>query len=123
MRAYTQFAMGVNAKRSMQISRACLPISNLALTPSLSFQVPSKRRKIAPQPTASTTPAKSARVSRKQRASQRTTIEVPRGNRGSDDSELGDDDLGVFEEFGAGASFLQTLDEKGISRWVYPRLY
>jgi hypothetical protein len=66
----------------------------------------------------STTPAKPARADRKPRASQRTIIEVPRGNRDSENSELGDEDLGVIEEFGAGTSFLQTLDEKGISRWV-----
>jgi hypothetical protein len=64
----------------------------------------------------STTPVKSARAKGKQRAFQRTTIDVPRGNRDSEASELGDDDLGVIEEFGAGTSFLQTLDEKGISR-------
>jgi hypothetical protein len=65
-------------------------------------------------------PVKSAKASGKQRAFKRTTIEVPRGNRDSEDSELGDEDTGVIEEFGAGASFLQALDEKGISRCAFP---
>lgn len=65
---------------------------------------------------ASTAPVKSTNTKGKQRAFQRTVIDIPRGNHDSEDSELGDEDLDVFEEFGAGASFLQTLDEKGISR-------
>ena len=64
----------------------------------------------------STAPTKSSRANGKQRAFQRTIIEVPRGNPEPEDSELSDEDLGVIEEFGAGASFLQNLDEKGISR-------
>ena len=64
----------------------------------------------------SMTPVKSAKAKGKQGTIQRTSIDVPRGNRDSEDSELGDEDLGVVEEFGAGVSFLQTLDEKGISR-------
>lgn len=64
----------------------------------------------------SNAPVKSASAKGKQRAFQRTIIDVPRGNRDSEDSELGDEDLGVIEDFGAGASFLQTLDEKGILR-------
>ncbi len=67
----------------------------------------------------STQPEKSARANGKQRAFQRTVIDVPRNDRDSEDSELGDEDLGVIEEFGAGASFLQSLDDKGISRWVF----
>ena len=64
----------------------------------------------------STAPVKSVRAKGKQRAFQRTIIDVPRGDRDSEDSELDDEDLGVIEDFGAGASFLQTLDEKGILR-------
>ncbi|KAI0302257.1 nucleolar complex-associated protein-domain-containing protein [Russula brevipes] len=90
--------MGANAKRPTRASHA-----------------PSKRRKVHPSGV-STTPPKPARADRKQRASQRTTVEVPRGNRDSENSELSDEDLGVIEEFGTGTSFLQTLDEKGISR-------
>ena len=77
-----------------------------------SCQVPSKRRKVAPS-RLSTAPVKSTKAKGKQRAFQRTVIDIPRDNH---DPELGDEDLDVFEEFGAGASFLQTLDEKGISR-------
>jgi hypothetical protein len=66
----------------------------------------------------STTPAKSSKAKGKQRAFQRTIIEVPRGNYDSEDSELEDEDLGVIEEFGPGTSFLQTLDEKGILRYA-----
>jgi nucleolar complex protein 3 len=73
---------------------------------------------VATSTTASNKPAKLARAKGKERAFERTTIEIPRGNRDSEDSELDDEDLGVIEEFGAGASFLQTLDEKGISRCV-----
>jgi hypothetical protein len=73
---------------------------------------------VAPSTTASNKPAKPAKAKGKERAFERTTIEVPRGNRDSENSELDDEDLGVIEEFGAGTSFLQTLDEKGISRCV-----
>jgi nucleolar complex protein 3 len=52
----------------------------------------------------------------KQRAFQRTIIEVPRDNCDPEGPELGDEDLSLIKQFGAGASFLQTLDEKGISR-------
>jgi hypothetical protein len=65
-------------------------------------------------------PVKSTKAKGKERAFKRTVIDVPRGNHDSEDSELGDDDLDAFEEFGAGASFLQSLDEKGISRCVFP---
>ena len=64
----------------------------------------------------SATSLTSARAKGKQRAFQRTAIEVPCGDRNSEDSELGDENLGVIEEFGAGTSFLRSLDEKGISR-------
>jgi hypothetical protein len=64
--------------------------------------------------------AKSSKANGKQRAFQRTTIEVPRGNSDIEDHELDDEDLGVIKQFGAGASFLQTLDEKGISKCVFP---
>lgn len=68
----------------------------------------------------STAPVKSTKAKGKQRAFQRTVIDIPRDNHDSEDSELGDEDLDVFEEFGTGVSFLQSLDEKGISRWVFP---
>lgn len=64
-------------------------------------------------------PIKSTKAKGKERAFKRTVINVPRGNHDSEDSELGGDDLDAFEEFEAGASFLQSLDEKGISRCVF----
>ena len=69
----------------------------------------------------STLSAKPSTANGKQRAFQRTTIEVPRGNSDIEDHELDDEDLGIIKQFGGGASFLQTLDEKGISRCVFPR--
>lgn len=66
--------------------------------------------------------AKPARANGKQRASQRTIIEVPRGDCDLEGHELDDEDFSIIKQFGAGASFLQTLDEKGISRWVFPPL-
>ncbi len=68
----------------------------------------------------STVSAKSSRANGKQRAFQRTTIEVPRGNSDLEDNELDDEDLSTLKQFGTGASFLQILDEKGISRCVFP---
>ena len=68
----------------------------------------------------STVSAKPARANGKQRAFQRKIIEVPRGNSDLEENELSDEDLGIIKQFGAGVSFLQTLDEKGISRWVFP---
>jgi hypothetical protein len=67
----------------------------------------------------STAPVKSTKAKGKGRTFKRTVIDVPHGNHDSEDSELGDDDLDAFEEFGAGASFLQSLDKKGISRCVF----
>jgi nucleolar complex protein 3 len=80
--------------------------------------VPAKRRKVAPPTGVSIKPTKSARVKGKERAFERTTIDIPRGDHDSENSELDDEDIRAIDEFGAGASFLQTLDEKGISRCV-----
>ncbi|KAI9458484.1 nucleolar complex-associated protein 3 [Russula earlei] len=95
-----------------------------AKRPTQAGQVISKRRKIAPSWGVSPIASKSVPAKGKQRAFQRTIIEVPRGNHDSEGSELGGEDLGVTEEFGAGASFLESLDEKGISRskWEQERL-
>jgi hypothetical protein len=68
----------------------------------------------------STVSTKPLKANGKQRAFQRTTIEVPRGNSDVEGQELDDEDLSIIKQFGAGASFLQTLDEKGISRCVFP---
>jgi len=68
----------------------------------------------------STVSAKPSKANGKQRAFQRTTIEVPCGDSDIEDHELDDEDLSIIKHFGAGASFLQTLDEKGISRCVFP---
>lgn len=64
--------------------------------------------------------AKPSKANGKQRAFQRTTIEVPHGDSDIEDHELDDEDLSIIKHFGAGVSFLQTLDEKGISRCVFP---
>ncbi|KAG1731914.1 CBF/Mak21 family-domain-containing protein [Suillus lakei] len=53
----------------------------------------------------------------KERAADRGYIEVP-GNHGdadTEDSDLSEEDVGLLEEFGDGAGFLNTLDRKGIS--------
>ena len=68
----------------------------------------------------STVSANPSKANGKQRAFQRTTIEVPRGNFDIEDHELDDEDISIIKHFGAGASFLQILDEKGISRCVFP---
>ncbi|KAI0306372.1 nucleolar complex-associated protein-domain-containing protein [Multifurca ochricompacta] len=92
--------MGVNAKRVAHQNS----------------QESSKRRKVAPPLGTSVKPAKSAKAKGKQRALERTIIDVPRGNHDSEDSDLDNDALGFIDEFGAGALFLQTLDESAISR-------
>ena len=85
-------------------------------------QTVSKRRKVSHPSGVSTVSSKPSTSNGKQRAFQRTTIEVPRGNSDIEVHELDDEDLSIIKHFGAGASFLQTLDEKGISRCVFPPL-
>ena len=104
---------GPERKDPLTIARHDLEYRHLTFDYLFTCQVPEKRRKVA-----TPTGVSSARAKGKERAFERTTIEVPRGNRDSEDSELDDENLGVIEEFGAGVSFLQTLDEKGISRCV-----
>lgn len=44
------------------------------------------------------------------------------GNHGdgdTEDSDLSEEDAGLLEEFGDGAGFLNTLDRKGISTYVF----
>ncbi|KAF8503350.1 nucleolar complex-associated protein-domain-containing protein [Russula emetica] len=84
--------------------------------PAQTSQAVAKRRKVSHPSGVSTVSAKPSRANGKQRAFQRTTIEVPRGNSDIEDHDLDDEDLSIVKQFGAGASFLQTLDEKGISR-------
>ncbi|KAH9946186.1 nucleolar complex-associated protein 3 [Epithele typhae] len=67
----------------------------------------SKKRKVAAD---SGKPAKG-----KERASDRTTIPIPNAED-EGDVELSDDDAGLLEEYGTAASFLQSLDRKGIAR-------
>ncbi|KAG0707802.1 nucleolar complex-associated protein-domain-containing protein [Suillus ampliporus] len=76
---------------------------------------PSKKRKLQPssKPRTGTTQSKKG----KERAADRGYIEVP-GNHGdadTEDSDLLEEDVGLLEEFGDGAGFLNTLDRKGIS--------
>ena len=110
--------MGAKTKRPAQTSQVCLS-AILFCIHSFHGQVFSKRRKVALPSGASTVSAKPARASGKQRAFQRAIIEVPRDSFDLEEHELGDEDLGVIKQFGAGASFLQTLDENGILRCVF----
>ncbi|KAI0273377.1 nucleolar complex-associated protein-domain-containing protein [Gloeopeniophorella convolvens] len=84
--------------------------------PATQSQGPSKKRKLASTSRTPAKPTKSAKAKGKERAFERTTIEIPKGDRDSEDSGLEDDDFGLMDEYGSGAAFLQTLDEKGISR-------
>ncbi|KAG6868376.1 hypothetical protein C0993_004022 [Termitomyces sp. T159_Od127] len=52
---------------------------------------------------------------RKEKLSDRAIIPIPNDND-EDDVNLSDQDLEVFEEYGGAASFLTSLDKKGISR-------
>ncbi|KAJ6547529.1 nucleolar complex-associated protein-domain-containing protein [Mycena capillaripes] len=82
---------------------------------------PSKRRKLAPT-TQKTTPADGRKKyiikpkeKGKEKASDRGTIPIP--SYASDgELELSDQDLEVLEEYGGAASFLNSLDQTGISR-------
>ena len=53
----------------------------------------------------------------KERASNRPTIPIPT-SLDDDDAPLSDQDLNLLEEFGEAAGFLDSLDHKGIARWV-----
>jgi nucleolar complex protein 3 len=82
-------------------------------------QAPSKKRKLQAnsKPRTGTTQSKKG----KGRAADRGYIEVP-GNHGDADTEDGDlseEDAGLLEEFGDGAGFLNTLDRRGISTYVF----
>ena len=82
-----------------------------------SFQGPSKKRKIT-HTKSSQSEGKSkakAKVAKKERASEQTTIPIP--DQG-DEFELSDQDLELVNEYGTAASFLGSLDEKGIARCV-----
>ncbi|KAJ7172512.1 nucleolar complex-associated protein-domain-containing protein [Mycena filopes] len=82
---------------------------------------PSKRRKLAP-PTQKVKPADGPKKytikpkeKGKEKAADRGTIPIP--SYDSDpDLVLSDQDLEVLEEYGGAASFLNALDQKGISR-------
>ena len=60
--------------------------------------------------------AKEVKSKEKEKAADRGFIPIP--VRDDDDVELSDEDLEFFEEYGGAASFLNTLDEKGITRCV-----
>ena len=53
----------------------------------------------------------------KDKAADRGFIPIPVRDD-QDDSELSDEDLQLLEEYGGAAAFLDTLDEKGITRCV-----
>ena len=73
-----------------------------------SCQSLSKRRKVA---------AGTSKMKGKERASDKPTISIP-GSLDGDDAPLSDQDLNLLEEFGEAAGFLDSLDHKGIARWV-----
>ena len=76
------------------------------------LQRPSKKRKVAEDGQPSKSKSKG-----KERAFDRPTIPIP--NQGDEDAvELSEDDLNLLEEYGGAASFLRSLDEKGIARYV-----
>ena len=54
----------------------------------------------------------------KDRASDKPTIPIPTGFDG-DDGPLSDQDLNLLDEYGEAAGFLDSLDQKGISRCVF----
>ena len=66
------------------------------------------------------TKSKTSKSKGKEKAADRTFIPIP--VRGDDEYELSDDDLQALEEYGNALSFLHTLDEKGIARYVEANL-
>jgi nucleolar complex protein 3 len=87
----------------------------------LPTQAPSKRRKIAPttqKSKAVDAPRKYAikpKEKGKEKAADRGTIPIPSYDSDGE-LELSDQDLDVLQEYGGAASFLNALDQKGISR-------
>lgn len=82
-------------------------------------QGPSKRRKIHTALKTSNKPGKlSAKGKGTEKASDRKTIPIPIVPRDDEDedSALSDQDLELLEEYGDAASFLNRLDQTGISR-------
>ncbi|KAJ7109342.1 nucleolar complex-associated protein-domain-containing protein [Mycena epipterygia] len=82
---------------------------------------PSKRRKLAP-PTQKAKPAEGPKKytikpkeKGKEKAADRGTIPIP-SYENDDELELSDQDLEVLQEYGGAASFLNALDQTGISR-------
>ncbi|KAJ7046747.1 nucleolar complex-associated protein-domain-containing protein [Mycena alexandri] len=82
---------------------------------------PSKRRKLAP-PTQKAKPADGPKKytikpkdKGKEKAADRGTIPIPSYDSDGE-LDLSDQDLEVLEEYGGAASFLNALDQKGISR-------
>lgn len=101
-------------KRSAQGAQVSGQYSPIFLTYFV-FKTANKKRKVAEPTQLSKTKAKG-----KERASDRPTIAIP--NQGAeDDVELSDEDLDLLEEYGGAASFLRTLDQKGIARCVWTK--
>lgn len=80
--------------------------------------VPSKKRKAAPaSKNAHQKNGVKPKAKGKEKASDRGIIPIPVQTEGSEDeSDLEDQDLGILEQYGANAGFLQSLDQTGISR-------
>lgn len=53
----------------------------------------------------------------KERASDKPTVTIP-NSLDDDDAPLSDQDLNLLEEYGQAAGFLDSLDHKGIARYV-----
>lgn len=77
--------------------------TNLTFNP----QGPSKKRKIAP----------TKKIGSKEKAAHKATIPIPNAD-GTGEIELSDQDLELLETYGNAVSFLDNLDQKGISRSV-----
>ncbi|KAI0064596.1 nucleolar complex-associated protein 3 [Artomyces pyxidatus] len=97
----------VTGKRHLQDTQVSLSFlfqcSHLTL-----YQGPSKRRKIASSKGES-------KAKGKDYAFDRPTIPIPQLND-DEDSDLEEQDIQLVEEYGGAVAFLQSLDEKGISR-------
>lgn len=75
---------------------------------------PSKKRKLAP--THADASQKKVKAKGKDKAADRGVIPIPIYD--DDDIALSNEDIGLLDEYGGATAFLQSLDEKGIARYV-----
>ncbi|KAG6911501.1 hypothetical protein DXG01_014575 [Tephrocybe rancida] len=86
--------------------------------PAPASQAPSKKRKLSSKSGSQPGPKKyliKPKEQGKEKLADRGIIPIPEDDA-ADDIDLSNQDLEVFEEYGGGASFLGSLDRKGISR-------